>query len=98
MFLNNKIIFVQKVDKNHIYIAVRKSGNVIIKKYPNAKFIHIIRNPFENIVSLKKNEVVRNRKSSTWLKSVFFRLSYEKAFSNKQRIKDYGGRCNGGYI
>ncbi len=34
--LNNKIIFVQKVDDNYIYIGIRSSGNIITKKYkPN---------------------------------------------------------------
>ncbi|MFX1453251.1 MAG: sulfotransferase, partial [Promethearchaeota archaeon] len=33
----------------------------LLKKYPNAKFIHIIRDPLINLASLKKNLAFRNR-------------------------------------
>lgn len=52
---NNKIKYlVEKTPGNEEYVEV------ILENYPSAKFIHIIRDPLENLVSQKKFSLLRN--------------------------------------
>lgn len=61
----------------------------ILQENPNAKFIHIIRNPFANIASLKKLDKIRGWKSTTLTKTLFFRYLLDKASDNKHNIENY---------
>lgn len=56
--------------------------------YPNAHFIHIIRNPYANLVALRK---YTNRKKSSKLKNALYSMysSYYYLYKNKKMIQRY---------
>ena len=51
---NKKIIILEKTPENEFYY------DTIAKEYPESKFLHIVRNPVDNIISLKKNAINLN--------------------------------------
>ncbi len=56
--------------------------------YPNARFIHIIRNPYANLVALRK---YTSRKKSSKLKNALYSMysSYYYLYKNKKMIQGY---------
>lgn len=81
-------------NKSNKYWLTKTPGNEfrtkkILEIFPNAKFIHIYRNPADNISSLIKLEKVRNKKSSFLRKAMFHRYSLEKGLYNKKEIPNY---------
>lgn len=61
----------------------------ILSAFPDAKFINITRNPVLNIISLKRLDKIRNRKSYIIQKSVFQVYITKKALENQKNIKTY---------
>ena len=62
--------------------------DVFIKKHQKAKFIHIIRNPLENISSLKKFNRIRKINFVAWEIALNFKKSYKIALENHKN-KNY---------
>ncbi|MCF6365443.1 MAG: sulfotransferase [Bacteroidales bacterium] len=73
----------EKTPLNELYT------NKILKFYSDAKFINIVRDPIQNIISLKHLHKIRNRKSRIETLSLFQVFLYEKTLKNSRTIKDY---------
>jgi len=74
--LPEKKYWVEKTPSNELHVPF------LIQKFPDAKFIHIVRDPLENLVSLMKLNELRKRNLSI----------YENAFHMKKQFK--AGRKN----
>lgn len=58
--------------------------------FPEAKFVHILRNPYSNLVSLRKTEVYRGRRSYPFLHPILETLenSYYYMYRNSELLRD----------
>jgi len=57
--------------------------------FPKAKFINVVRDPIQNIISLKRLDKVRNRKSNMLQKALFQVFLIKRSLKNQQNIKNY---------
>ena len=77
-------IFVEKSVENYEYACYLK------KIFPNAKFVHVLRNPYANVVSLRKYRQ-KSRNNYPRLDRVVetIKLSYYYAYKNSMLLDDY---------
>ena len=66
--------------------------NFLVRRFPNSKFIHIIRNPYSNLVSLirykgKKSYPTLEKIVSTLVQSHYYMYRNERLISNYKIIK-----------
>jgi hypothetical protein len=79
--LTKKKSWVEKTPHNELY------SNEIFSTFPNAKCIHVLRSPHENIASLKKLYAMRNRSE----KVIDHAFTIEKLFKAGQKnVQKYG--------
>ncbi len=82
---------------DHLRIVEKSVENAefafeLLKFYPDAKFLHIIRNPYSNLVALRKYaQHVRRSKKFPYLKNILFALynSYYYLYKNSRVISAY---------
>jgi len=62
-----------------------------LKIYPEARFIHILRNPYSNLVAIRKFLSIKKSRSFPILKSAVYAMynSYYHLFKNRRLIKNY---------
>ncbi len=81
--IKNYKYWIEKTPLNELHTSK------LLKEYPKAKFINIVRDPIQNIVSLKRLDKYRNRKSNTFQKILFQRYLMEQTFKNEENINNY---------
>lgn len=59
----------------------------LLRKYPNAKFIHIIRDPLPNIASLKRSFKYRNRPFNSWIIALYLKRTFRILLDNIKKVK-----------
>ena len=60
----------------------------LLKKFPKAKFIHIIRDPLVNSASLKKLSIYRNKGFSSVSTALYIKESYNMALKNTKKYSN----------
>ena len=56
-----------------------------LKRYPKAKFIHVIRDPLSSISSIKRLYNYKNRKFVSWERALYIRKSFKTAIKNQKK-------------
>ncbi len=81
--LKNIKYWVEKTPLNELYTEK------LSELFPKAKFINVVRDPIQNIISLKRLDKVRNRKSNMLQKALFQVFLIKQSLKNQKNIKDY---------
>jgi hypothetical protein len=72
--------WVEKTPHNELNLPI------LVEKHPNARFIHIVRDPLTNIASLKKLAHYREKDFSAYSSSRSFKKLFQKAQDNQKRL------------
>ncbi|RLD48602.1 MAG: hypothetical protein DRI94_12295, partial [Bacteroidetes bacterium] len=75
--------WVEKTPLNELYTEK------LLRLFPKAKFINVVRDPIQNIISLKRLDKIRNRKSNMLQKALFQVFLIKRSLRNQQNIKNY---------
>lgn len=62
--------------------------DTLLRHYPTARFVHVVRNPFANLVSMKRLSIFRSGRAYTVRSAHRIRRSMQQGTRNQQRLGD----------